>query len=155
MLEPELELAQNRLSLCSNPHPVIHPMYLTLKLVHMSCAMLTIAGFLTRGYWMMTGSALLQNRATKIAPHIIDTLFLLSGIAIIYVLNIQVMAQPWLLAKFAGLIVYIVLGVIALRPGRTAQIRTIAFVAAVSMFAYIVGVALTKSVSSWLAYLMI
>jgi uncharacterized membrane protein SirB2 len=130
-------------------------MYLTLKLVHMSCAMLTIAGFLVRGYWMMTDSALLQNRATKIAPHIIDTLFLLSGVAIIYVLNIQVMAQPWLLAKFAGLIVYIALGVIALRPGRSAQIRAIAFVAAVSVFAYIVGVAVTKSVTSWLAYLTI
>jgi uncharacterized membrane protein SirB2 len=130
-------------------------MYLTLKIVHMSCAMLTIAGFLVRGYWMMTDSALLQNRATKIAPHIIDTLFLLSGVAIIYVLNIQVMTQPWLLAKFAGLIVYIALGVIALRSGRSAQIRAIAFVAAVSVFAYIVGVALTKSVTSWLAYLTI
>jgi uncharacterized membrane protein SirB2 len=130
-------------------------MYLTLKLVHMSCAMLTIAGFLVRGYWMMTDSALLQNRATKIAPHIIDTLFLLSGVAIIYVLNIQVMSQPWLLAKFAGLIVYIALGVIALRPGRSAQIRAIAFVAAVSVFAYIVGVAVTKSVTSWLTYLTI
>jgi uncharacterized membrane protein SirB2 len=130
-------------------------MYLTLKLVHMSCAMLTIAGFLARGYWMMTDSALLQSRATKIAPHIIDTLFLLSGVAIIYELNIQVMAHTWLLAKFAGLIAYIVLGVVALRLGRTAQIRAIAFVAAVGVFAYIVGVALTKSVTSWLAYLTI
>ena len=128
-------------------------MYLTLKLVHTRCALLTIAGFITRGYWMLTDSALLQNKAIKIAPHIIDTLFLVSGIAIIYELNIQVMQHTWLLAKFAGLIVYIFLGVVALRVGRARQIKAIAFVAAVSVFAYIVGVAFTKSVASWLSYL--
>jgi uncharacterized membrane protein SirB2 len=128
-------------------------MYLILKFVHMTCAMLTISGFLLRGYWMMTNSGWLQHRLTKIAPHIIDTLFLLTGIAIIIELNIQVLQNHWLLAKFAGLIVYIVLGVFALRLGRTPQIKAIAFVAAVSVYAYVVGVALTKSVASWLTYL--
>ena len=127
-------------------------MYLTLKFVHVTCAMLTIAGFMTRGYWIMTGSAWSQHRVTKIAPHIIDTLFLLSGIAIVFELHIQVMQHGWLLAKFAGLIAYIVLGVIALRLGRTPQIKAIAFVTALSVYAYIVGVALTKSTGSWLAF---
>jgi uncharacterized membrane protein SirB2 len=136
-------------------HTVILPMYLTLKFVHMTCAMLTIFGFLLRGYWMMTSSARLQYRFTKIAPHIIDTLFLLSGIAIIFQLNLQVMQNNWLLAKFTGLIAYIILGVFALRLGRTPQIKAIAFIAAVSVYAYIVGVALTKSVASWLAYFSI
>ena len=127
-------------------------MYLTLKFIHMTCAILTIVGFLLRGYWIMTSSACSQHRLTKIAPHVIDTLFLASGIAIIFELHLQIMQNSWLLAKFAGLIVYILLGVVAFRLGRTAQIRAIAFVAAISVYAYIVGVALSKSVASWLAY---
>jgi uncharacterized membrane protein SirB2 len=127
-------------------------MYLTLKFVHVGCAVLTIAGFLLRGYWVMSGSAWSQHRLTKIAPHIVDTLFLAAGIALVLHMHIQVMQHSWLLAKFAGLIAYIVLGLFALRLGRTPQTKTIAFVAAVSMYAYIVGVALTKSVFSWLAY---
>lgn len=127
-------------------------MYLTLKFIHMTCAILTIVGFLLRGYWIMTSSAWSQHRLTKIAPHVIDTLFLASGIAIIFELHLQVMQNSWLLAKLAGLVVYILLGVVAFRLGRTAQIKAIAFVAAVSVYAYIVGVALNKSAASWLAY---
>lgn len=119
----------------------------------MITAIATICGFILRGYWMMTESPNLQLRVTRIAPHIIDTLFLLSGIALISMLRLNVMAQPWLLAKFAGLIGYIVLGSIAIKRGPTLQARVIAFIAAISLFAYIVGVALSKSPASWLAIL--
>lgn len=128
-------------------------MYLTLKLVHVSCAVLTIAGFLLRGYWMMNGSAWSQHRIVKIAPHVIDTVFLAAGIALVFQMHIQVLQHGWLLAKFAGLIAYVVLGLFALRLGRTPQAKVIAFVVAVCMYAYIVGVALSKSAGSWLAFL--
>ncbi|MDH3806384.1 MAG: SirB2 family protein, partial [Gammaproteobacteria bacterium] len=78
-----------------------------LKAFHTIFAALTISGFLVRGYWMMTGSALLQKRAARIAPHVIDTLFLISGIWLIVALNLAPMQHAWLLAKFAGLIGYI------------------------------------------------
>jgi uncharacterized membrane protein SirB2 len=118
----------------------------------MSAAILTISGFILRGIWMLRGSVLLQYRVTKIAPHIIDTLFLLSGIALIWLLGLNVFAQPWLLAKFGGLIVYIVLGTVAIKRGRTRQIRCIALVAALVVFAYIAGIAISKSPLSWMAY---
>lgn len=127
-------------------------MYLFLKTIHATFAMLTITGFVLRSYWLFNGSNWLQHRATKIAPHVVDTLFLASGIALVFELNLVLFANGWLLAKFAGLIAYIVLGSIAMRFGRTPQVRMIAFVGAISMFAYIAGVALTKSPASWLAY---
>ena len=65
-------------------------------------------------------------------------------------LNLPVLTQPWLVAKLVALVVYVVLGSIALRRGRTQQIRAIAFVMALATFAYIVGVALSKSATSWL-----
>jgi uncharacterized membrane protein SirB2 len=128
-------------------------MYSTLKLIHVSTAILTISGFTLRGFWMLTSSSNLERRVVRIAPHIIDTAFLLSGIALIWTLHLPVLSQPWLLAKFAALIVYIVLGAIALRRGKTMHIRVTAFVLALATFAYIAGVAISKSMGSWLTLL--
>ena len=129
--------------------------YTLIKTLHMLSAVVTISGFILRAYWMMTQSEKLRHRATRIAPHIVDTVFLLSGVALIAVLNLNAFSQPWLLAKFAGLILYIVLGTIAIKRGPTLQIRVIAFVSAVAVFAYIVGVALTRSAASWLKFLVV
>jgi uncharacterized membrane protein SirB2 len=127
-------------------------MYTTLKLVHLCAAILSIAGFLLRGYWMMNGSAMLQRSWVRILPHVIDTVFLLAGISLIVILHLQMMANHWLAIKIAALLVYIVLGAIALRRGRSKKIRITAFVLAVLTFAYIAGVALSKSAASWIAY---
>jgi uncharacterized membrane protein SirB2 len=124
--------------------------YLILKAIHVIAAMTTISGFLLRGFWMLTGSEKLQHRATRIIPHVVDTVFLLSGIAMVWLLHLDAFTQPWLIAKFTGLIAYIVLGTIAIKRGKTLQVRTIALIGAVSVFAYIAGVALTKSPFSWL-----
>jgi len=128
-------------------------MYSTLKLIHISAAILTISGFVLRGIWMLTGSSNLEWRVVRIAPHIIDTVFLLSGIALIWTLKLPVLNQPWLLTKFVALLAYILLGTIALKRGKTRRIRVSAFVLALLTFAYIAGVAMSKSMSSWLAYL--
>jgi len=127
--------------------------YLILKYLHVVTAVVSIVGFILRGRWMLRESAMLQHRAVRIAPHIVDSAFLLSGIAMLWLLHLNPLKQAWLLAKFAGLIAYIVLGTIALKRGPTLQVRTIAFIAAVSVFAYVAGVALAKSPLSWLALL--
>jgi uncharacterized membrane protein SirB2 len=128
-------------------------MYLPLKYAHLAFAIVSISGFVLRGLWMMSGSALLDRKAVRIAPHVIDTLFLVTGIALVLQLALPVMQSPWLLAKFAGLVVYIVLGAIALRRGATMPIRQVAFVGALAAFAYIVGAAVSKSPASWIALL--
>jgi uncharacterized membrane protein SirB2 len=126
-------------------------MYMILKDFHMTFAALAIVGFMLRGYWAITGSALRLKRATKILPHINDALLFGSGIWLIIALNLPSTQQPWLLAKFAGLTGYIGFGMIAFRFGRSNEVRLLAFVAAVSSFAYIAGCALSKSPLSWLA----
>ena len=100
----------------------------------------------------MRASPLLRHRVTRIAPHIIDTLFLASGIALVFSIDLRLLQSPWLLAKLVGLLCYIGLGMVALRFGRTPETRLLAFIGAVAAFAYIVGVALSKSPASWLAY---
>ena len=129
-------------------------MYLPLKYTHLALAVVSISGFLLRGFWMMAGSSLTGHRIVRTAPHVVDTLFLLSGIALVMRLALPVMQSPWLLAKFVGLLIYIILGTIALRRGPTMPVRQVAFVGALSAFAYIVGAAVSKSPASWLALLM-
>ena len=51
----------------------------------------------------------------------------------------------WLVAKIVGLLVYIVLGTIALKRGRTRRTRAAALIGAIATFGYIAMVALTKS----------
>ena len=124
-----------------------------IKSLHMISAIAAISGFILRGYWMMVGSDKLTLKVVRITPHVVDTVFLLSGIALVSVLGLNALTEPWLLAKFAGLIGYIVLGTFAIKRGQTLQIRVIAFVGALSLFAFIVGIALTKSPLSWLSLL--
>ena len=126
-------------------------MYVTIKYVHVIAAAATISGFILRGIWMLKASPHLQHPAAKIAPHILDTVFLLAGLGLLWLLRLNPLAQPWLLAKFAGLFAYVLLGMLAIRRGPTRRIRTIAFVSAMTAFAYVVGVAIAKSPLSWLA----
>lgn len=126
--------------------------FMLTKMLHTFAAVLTICGFILRGYWMMSGSELLQHRLTKVLPHIVDTVFLLAGIALVWMMSLNVITQPWLLAKFAGLVVYIVLGTVAIKRGKTKEIRVMAFAGALAVYAWVVGVAIAKTPASWLAF---
>jgi uncharacterized membrane protein SirB2 len=57
--------------------------YLTLRLLHVIFATVTHSGFVVRDYWMIVESNWLDRRATRIAPRIIDTLFLATGIGML------------------------------------------------------------------------
>ena len=123
--------------------------YLSWKTLHLSMAALTIGGFVLRTFWMATDSLLLQARLTKVAPHVIDTVFLASGVALVVIAGLDIREQPWLLAKFAGLIAYIVLGAVGLRYGRSKPVRLAAAIMALLVFTYIAGVAVHKTPASW------
>jgi len=127
-------------------------MYTSFKLVHLCAAILSFNGFVLRGYWMMTDPILLERKWVRIVPHIIDAIFLVSGIGLIFALRLQLLQNGWLLTKFAALLAYVICGSIALRRGRSMPIRQGAFALAVLSFIYIVGVALSKSTASWLAW---
>ncbi len=127
-------------------------MYSTLKTIHVSFAIVSIAGFILRGVWMFTNSANLGRPIVRIAPHVVDTAFLISGIWLVVILNLPLLDHTWLIAKIIALTFYIVLGTIALKRGTTIQIRAVAFVLALLAYAYIVGAALYKSPVSWIAF---
>ncbi|MGP1679022.1 MAG: SirB2 family protein [Burkholderiales bacterium] len=119
--------------------------YAFLKYLHVSSVLLSGTGFVLRGAWMMRGSPMLARRWVRVAPHVLDSVLLASAIALAVMIGQYPLAQGWLTAKVLGLIVYIVLGTIALKRGRTRGGRVAAFCGALLVFAYIVAVAITKS----------
>ena len=124
---------------------LLDPQFFTLaKAIHMITVTLTIAGFVVRSIWMLQASPLLHTRATKIFPHVNDTVLLSSALWTAAILGQYPFVDAWLTAKVAGLIVYILAGAVALTYGRTRKIRIAALVLALLSFAYVVGVAVTK-----------
>ncbi|WP_394065109.1 SirB2 family protein [Alcaligenes sp. WGS1538] len=122
--------------------------YMAIKHLHMTAAGLSILFFIIRAFWSVSGSALLQNRFVRIAPHVIDTVLLVCGLALAGMLGAAA-GQPWLITKIVLLVAYIVVGSYAIKRGKTAQSRAWAAVLAVAIFVYIVGVALRHSPGSW------
>jgi len=98
---------------------------------------------------MMAAPHWLQARWVRIVPHVVDTILLASAIALAMLTFQYPLAQSWLTAKVLGLIIYIVLGMVALRRGRTRGQRTVAWLSALAVFAYIVAVALTRDPIPW------
>ena len=119
--------------------------------MHITCVVLSAAGFLLRGVWMITGNPLLQHRLTRIVPHLVDTTLLLSAITLTVMIQQYPFVAGWATAKILGLIVYILLGTVALKRGRTREVRIGAFVAALLVYLWIVSVALTKHAAGYLA----
>jgi uncharacterized membrane protein SirB2 len=116
-----------------------------LKQVHVSLALASIIGFILRWTWKMRDSPLSQRTLTKTVPHLVDTLFLATGIALTFTINQYPLSTAWLTAKITGLVVYIVLGMIAMKTTSSRPWRVTAFLAALFVYAWILTVARFKT----------
>lgn len=122
-----------------------------LKIVHVSCVLLSISGYLLRGVWMMRESPRLRKKWVRIVPHVIDTTLLGSAILLTIQIRQYPFVQGWLTAKVLALIAYIVVGAVGLKYGKTRKVRIAAWLGAIVIFAYIVLVALTRQVLPFIA----
>lgn len=122
-----------------------------IKHLHLSLVTLSIVGFVLRYYGGLRQSPWMQRRITRVLPHIIDTLLLIAGISLAFVLSLNPMAEPWLGTKLALLLLYIGLGTIALKRAKAPLTRLMFFVAALAVFGQMVGVAMRKDALGWFA----
>lgn len=113
--------------------------------LHVSTALISIAGFIIRGILHFSGSDLVNRKWFKITPHIVDTLLIVSAVTLLIQSNLNLLNTSWLLAKVIALVVYIGLGLVAFRFGKTRLVRMMAWGGAILVFAYILGVAVTKN----------
>jgi uncharacterized membrane protein SirB2 len=124
---------------------------IVVKYIHICCVLISYLLFFVRGVWMLRAAPILQHRWVKVAPHVVDTALLLSAITLATLLSISPLAAPWLMAKIIALLLYILLGTIAIKRGKTRKIRLAAWLAAQLVFIYIVSVALTHNAMPGLA----
>src|SRR5574340_1233898 len=115
--------------------------FLALKSIHVSCAALSFTLFFLRGIWSFNEAPIMRQRWVKVVPHIVDTLLLASALMLAFTIQQYPFVDAWLTAKFFGLVLYIVLGSVALKYGKNKTIRMVAWFAAMAVFAYIVLVA--------------
>ena len=115
--------------------------YLTLRHVHITCAILTITLFVFRGGLMLADSPWLQSRVLNTLPHVIDTVLLTSALMLTTVIHQYPFTTGWLTTKVLLLVAYIVLGHYAIKRGRTKAVRATAFVAALLVLGFLVSVA--------------
>ena len=101
---------------------------------------------------MLADSPQLQRRWVKVVPHVVDTLLLGSALVMVFWSAQYPFVQDWLTAKVLALAVYIGLGSIALKRGKSKGVRGFALLAALATFAYIVAVALTRQAFVFLAF---
>jgi uncharacterized membrane protein SirB2 len=125
--------------------------YFLIKHLHMTTAGLSLAFFILRAWWSVRESPLLRQRWVKVVPHINDTLLLLFGVLLMVMLSMWPQHHAWLAAKILALLVYIGLGTVAIKRGRTRRVRGAAALAAVAMFLYMLGAAVHSDPLSWLA----
>jgi len=113
-----------------------------IKLIHIVFIFSSFISFTGRIALSVFKPSLLQNKLIKIAPHVIDTLLLLSGITLVVQGNWLAGEFGWIISKFILLLAYIGLGVMAMRCNGIK--RWIAFAAAVACFISIFIIAITK-----------
>ena len=119
--------------------------YSVLKLVHVGSVAASASLFVLRGVWLFRKPEMLSRRWVRITPHIVDTILLLSAILLVIELQQYPFVQPWLTAKVIALLIYIGLGMVALRYARSRHIQVISWMAALMVLAYIIAVALTRN----------
>lgn len=115
--------------------------YLSIKSLHVLCVILSGSLFAARGLLVLAGQRFGNHVALRWLSYAIDTTLLTSALMLIGIVHQYPFVHGWLTVKVLLLVVYIVLGVFALRRAPTRRSRLLCYVAALSVFAFIASVA--------------
>ena len=124
--------------------------YYWIRQLHIATVVFNICFFSLRFYWMLYHPALAQNPVVRRLSQFNDTLLLAAGITMAVMSSQYPFDAPWLTAKLLVLILYILLGTMALRLGKTRRQRIVFGLLALMSAGYIVSVAISRTPASWL-----
>ena len=117
--------------------------YPEIKLVHVTAAIASGALFLLRGTVVSWGGSWGMIAPVRYLSYAIDIVLLAAALSLLAILPSAVYGNGWLWVKLTLLVVYIGLGTLALKRGRTARIRRTCFVAALAVYACMYVIART------------
>ncbi|MGL5758764.1 SirB2 family protein [Plesiomonas sp.] len=122
-------------------------MYMFLKHLHMTTLAISVSLLVLRFIWSFCGAQIMQQRWVKIVPHINDTVLLLSGAGLMVVTGFYPFTPHtvWMTEKLLGVVIYILLGFVALKEGKNKVIRLFALLGALGWIWLIAQLAITKT----------
>jgi uncharacterized membrane protein SirB2 len=115
-----------------------------LRHLHVSLVLCSGALFAARGLAVLAGAAWPLRRAARTVSVVIDTALLAAGATLWTMLQIHPLREAWLGAKLALLVLYIMLGSLALKRARTPAGRAAAFAAALAVYGTMLSIALSR-----------
>ncbi len=117
--------------------------YPQIKLVHVAAVVASGSLFLMRGLLVQAGRPWAMAAPVRFLSYSIDTALLAAAIILLVIVPAAAYANGWLAAKLALLVIYVGLGTVALRRGRTRRIRLACFVAALVVYVSMLAIART------------
>ncbi len=114
-----------------------------LERLHIILALLSGLGFALRGFIVRVLDRPLASPLVRVGPHLIDTVLLMSGIALWFHFRYSPIESAWLGLKLVLIVVYVLLGVAAFRAKRRDR-GVLAYLAALLVFLTIAVLALIK-----------
>lgn len=123
--------------------------YHWIRLLHIATVAFTVGFFALRYYWMLQHPHPVQTAWTRYLSVFNDTLLLIAGISLAVMSAQYPLRAPWLTAKLVALVVYIILGSLALKRGKTRRARAVYGIFALACAGYIIWVAMTRTPIPW------
>ena len=128
--------------------------YPQIKTAHLALVAASGLLFALRGAAALAGHTWPLHGALRLSSVAIDSALLAAGVVLWSLLGLQPVRNPWLGVKLLLLVLYIVLGSLALKRARTPRGRALAYAAAISCFLFMVSVAMAHHplgvLSHWL-----
>lgn len=115
--------------------------YPQIKHAHVGLALLSGAFFAVRGLAAIAGMRWPRWTAVRITSYVIDTGLLTAALMLLTLLPSAFFANGWLTAKLVLLVLYIVLGVFAMRRAAGRGARIACYVAALATFGMVYTIA--------------
>jgi uncharacterized membrane protein SirB2 len=115
--------------------------YAEIKWVHVAAIATSGALFAVRGAAVLAGARWPMWAPLRYLSYTIDTVLLTAALMLVTILHQYPFVHAWLTVKVLLVVVYVVLGTLALRRARTRTARAWCYAAALAVFVFIVGVA--------------
>ncbi|MGQ0799081.1 MAG: SirB2 family protein [Pseudomarimonas sp.] len=117
--------------------------YPQIKSVHVACVIASGLLFALRGAAVLAGARWAMAAPLRYLSYSIDTALLTAALMLLTALKLNPLVVPWLSVKLTLLVVYVVLGSLALKRARSRRAQTIGYVAALAIYVFIYFVART------------
>ena len=114
-----------------------YSLYPAVKHLHFTFIALSVLLLTVRFVLHLRQSALMEKKLLKIAPHVIDTFLLLSGLTLCFMIQQFPFVDPWMTEKIGAVVAYIVLGAIAIKANRNKLFKVFAYLGAIGWLVYV------------------